>query len=118
MPVETVNLPDDLASARAMILAERTARLEAEARARDAAAEISGARLEIERLRLLLAKARRERFGQSSERGARLIEQLELRLTDLEETAACGAAEAIVPHLGRQPIAPRPSPGAYCTTAK
>ena len=40
-------------------------------------AEMSGARLEIERLRLLLAKARRERFGQSAERGARLVEQLE-----------------------------------------
>ena len=44
--------------------------------------------LEIERLKLLLAKARRERFGQSSERGKLLVEQLELAIEDLEETQA------------------------------
>jgi len=38
-----------------MILAERHGRLEAEGRARNAEALMSGARLEIERLRLLLA---------------------------------------------------------------
>jgi transposase len=74
-------LPNDLAAAHAMIRAERAARLEAEA-------QISGARLEIERLKLLLAKARREQFGQTSERGKRLIDQLELQLAELEETAA------------------------------
>ncbi len=88
MPLGTASLPDDLAAAHAVILAERAARLAAEARARNVEAEMSGARLEIERLRLLLARMRRERFGQSSERGARLIEQLELQLADLEESAA------------------------------
>ena len=39
--------------------------------------------LEIERLKLLLAKVRRENFGQSSERGKHLIEQLELAIVDL-----------------------------------
>jgi len=71
-----------------MILAERDARREAEERARNAEAMMSGARLEIERLKLLLAKARRERFGTSSERSSRLIEQLELQLAELEETVA------------------------------
>src|SRR3954468_20876281 len=89
MPPEPVSsLPGALAAAHAMILAERTARLEAETRVSSIEAEMSGARLEIERLRLLLAKARRERFGQSAERGARLVEQLELQLADLEETQA------------------------------
>src|SRR3954453_2952886 len=89
MPLETVSsLPGDLAAAHAMILAERAARLAAEARASSVEAAMSGARLEIERLKLLLAKARRERFGQSAERGARLVEQLELQLAELEETAA------------------------------
>ncbi|MCE3249011.1 MAG: family transposase, partial [Geminicoccaceae bacterium] len=88
MPLETTSLPGDLATAHAMILAERTARLAAEERASSIEAEMSGARLEIERLRLLLAKARRERFGQSAERGARLVEQLELQLAELEETVA------------------------------
>ena len=70
-----------------MILAERAARLEAEA-------QISGARLEIERLKLLLARARREQFGQTSERGAKIIAQLELQLSELEESAAEAEAAA------------------------
>ena len=69
-------LPAELAAAHAMILAERALRRLAETRAQNAEAEISGARLEIERLKLLLAKARREQYGQSSERGAKIIAQL------------------------------------------
>lgn len=88
MPTGPAPLPPDLAAAHAMILAERDARREAEERARNAEAMMSGARLEIERLKLLLAKARRERFGASSERSSRLIEQLELQLAELEETVA------------------------------
>jgi transposase len=88
MSIDCEPLPSDLATAHAMILAERAARLEAEARARDALAEVSGVRLEIERLKLLLARMRRERYGQSSERGARLVEQLELQLAELEEGMA------------------------------
>jgi transposase len=39
-------------------------------------------------VKLKIAKLRHEQYGASSERSARLIEQLELELTDLEETAA------------------------------
>lgn len=42
--------------------------------------------LEIERLKLEIARLRRQRFGSSSERSTRL-EQLELALTELQETA-------------------------------
>jgi transposase len=94
MTLQTASLPEDLAGAHAMILAERAARLEAEVRASNAEAEVSGVRLEIERLRLLLARMRRERFGQSSERGARLVEQLELQLAELEEGVAEDEAAA------------------------
>ncbi len=92
MPLATTGLPGDLAAAHAMILVERAARLEAEA-------AVSSARLEIERLRLLLAKARRARYGQSAERGAKLVEQLELQLAELEETVAeeDAAAELAAP---------------------
>src|SRR3954449_974432 len=92
MPLATTGLPGDLAAAHAMILLERAARLEAEA-------AVSSARLEIERLRLLPARARRERFGQPAERGARLVEQLELQLAELEETVAeeDAAAELAAP---------------------
>jgi transposase len=78
---------------------------------------MSGARLEIERLKLLLAKARRERFGTSSERSSRLIEQLELQLTELEETVAEDEAVAertgnvtVVGAHARQRPARRPLP--------
>jgi transposase len=91
-------LPNDLAAAHAMIRTERAARLEAEA-------AVSSARLEIERLKLLLAKARREQYGQSSERGAKLVEQLELQLTELEETVAEEEAAAELAAPSAQPEA-------------
>ena len=55
----SASLPDDLAAAHAAILLERAARLAAEERASAAEAGMSGARLEIERLKLLLTKTRR-----------------------------------------------------------
>src|SRR5712664_4185306 len=72
-------LPADLAAAHAMILAQRELLTLAKS-------EVTVGRLEIERLKLMLAKARREQFGQSSERGRLLVEQLELAIEDLEET--------------------------------
>src|SRR3954447_13553969 len=77
-----------------MILAERAARMAAEAKAAEASAVRQGLTLEIERLKLEIARLRRERFGPSAERSARL-EQLELSLEDLEEAAAeADAAQA------------------------
>lgn len=46
-------------------------------------AALSRAEAMIEHLKLQIAKLRRERYGQSSERGARLLEQLELELEEL-----------------------------------
>ncbi len=66
-----------------MILAERTARLEAEARLANARAEaalIAYYKLEIEKLR-------RQLYGTRSERKARLLEQMELQLEELEAIA-------------------------------
>ncbi|HEX6013688.1 MAG TPA: IS66 family transposase, partial [Geminicoccaceae bacterium] len=99
------SLPNNLAAAHAMIRAERTARLAAEARARQAEAEVSSSHLEIERLKLLLAKARREQYGRSSERGAKLVEQLELQLAELEETAAEEETTAEIAAPAREPVA-------------
>jgi transposase len=88
-------LPNDLAAAHAMLRAERAARHAAETQLAEGdaalarqAGEVATLRLEIERLKLLLAKARREQYGRSAERGAKLIEQLELQLAELEESAA------------------------------
>src|SRR5919202_6121908 len=85
-------LPSDLVSAQAMVRAERAARVAAEAEAKEARADRQSLTIEIERLKLVIARLRRERFGPSAERSARL-EQLELSLEDLEETAA--ATEAV-----------------------
>jgi transposase len=106
---EPASLPGDLAAAHAMILTERSARHQAEAM-------VSAATLEIERLKLLLAKARREQFGQTSERGKRLIDQLELQLAELEEAAAenevaaePAIATVVAAHVRQKP-ARRPLP--------
>jgi transposase len=100
-------LPADLAAAHAMILAQREQLTLAKS-------EVTVGRLEIERLKLMLAKARREQFGQSSERGKLLVEQLELAIEDLEETQAeqdtraeIAAPEAAKERLARNPRPPR-----------
>jgi transposase len=100
-------LPADLAAAHAMILAQREQLILAKS-------EVTVGRLEIERLKLMLAKARREQFGQSSERGKLLIEQLELAIEDLEETQAeqdtkaeIAAPEAAKEKRAHNPRAPR-----------
>src|SRR4029079_17028145 len=80
------SLPDDLNTLKAMLRAERAARLAAEA-------EAQARTLLIEKLKLTIKKLRHEQFGQSSERGA-LLDQLELQLADLEENAAHAETEA------------------------
>lgn len=75
------SLPEDLASAHAMIRAERARRLAAEAAQSDVAALVAHLKLQIERLK-------RELYGSRSERKARLLEQMELQLEDLETSAS------------------------------
>jgi Transposase C of IS166 homeodomain len=58
--------------------------------------------LEIEKLKFQIAKLRRMQFGRSSERISRQIEQLELRLEELETGAAADAAQA----EAADPVAP------------
>ena len=110
MTTPSDSLPADLAEAHAMILAQREALALSQS-------EIKVGQLEIERLKLMLAKLRREQFGQSSERGKQLIEQLELAIEDLEETQAVEEAkvEAIAPEAtkgkrARTPRGPRKLP--------
>jgi len=50
---------------------------------------------EIEHLKLLLAKLQRWQFGRKSEKLQRQIEQLELRLEDLQQAQAAGEAEQV-----------------------
>src|SRR6201989_2003540 len=70
-----------------MILAERAARVEAEAIAARAQADLSSTEALIAHLKLAIEKLRRELYGSRSERKARLLEQMELQLEDLEAAA-------------------------------
>ncbi len=69
-----------LAKAEAELAAERVARLAAEAKVSSTDALIASLKLQIEKLR-------RELFGQRSERKARLLDQMELELEELEASA-------------------------------
>lgn len=80
-------LPTDLASAHALILAERAARLEAEADAAQARAVNTSTEALIAHLKLEIEKLRRALYGNGSERKARLLEQMELQLEELESAA-------------------------------
>jgi len=76
-----VTTPDEIDALRVALAAERTARQQAEARA-------SGAEAMVAHLKLLIARMKRDRYGQSSERGQRLLDQLELQLEELEASVA------------------------------
>jgi transposase len=75
------SLPDDINALRTALAAEQLARREAEARA-------SGAEAMIAHLKLMIAKLRHDRFGASSERGRKLLDQLELALEEAEAAAS------------------------------
>jgi transposase len=104
------SLPDDVTTLKAMLRAERAARVAAEA-------EAQARTLLIEKLKLTIRKLRHEQFGQSSERGA-LLDQLELQLADLEENAAqtettaqlAATETTTVPSFERRRPARRPLP--------
>ena len=70
-----------------MILAERAARLEAEAVAARAQAVNAGTEALITHYRLEIEKLRRQLYGTRSEKKARLLEQMELQLEELEAAA-------------------------------
>src|SRR5438105_12097937 len=70
-----------------MIIAERAARVEAEAVAARAQAVNTSTDALIAHLKLEIEKLRRALYGSRSERKARLLEQMELQLEDLEAGA-------------------------------
>src|SRR3954465_3347834 len=107
---------DDIAALR-VALAEAEARAcAAEAEAARAVAQASSADAVIASLKLGIEKLRRELYGTRSERKARLLDQLELQLEDLEATAGGGAragaggARGGGAGGGAEGGAPRPTP--------
>jgi transposase len=83
----TDQLPDDLEAMRALYLAERAARIDAQALAAREQAERTHAIALIARLQLEIEKLKREIHGSRSERKARLLDQMELQLEELEADA-------------------------------
>src|SRR5262245_65710241 len=70
-----------------MILTERAARVTAQVDAANARAVLSSSEALISHLKLEIEKLRRALYGNRSERKARLLEQMELQLEELEATA-------------------------------
>ena len=98
-------LPTDVEALHAIIAAQ-AAELAA------AKAGLMARSLEVEKLRIQLARLRRMQFGRSSEKIAREIEQLELALEDLEATAGASQPPGTSPQAaperrarsGRRPL--------------
>ena len=90
-----------IAELRAALAAQTASAEAAQARAQAAEAELARARAlascteaMIQELKLEIAKLRRDKYGISSERRARLIDQLELQLEELEAAATEDALAA------------------------
>src|ERR1700729_3904546 len=73
-------LPDDVEALQAALIVARAEAAAAKARASDDQALIAHLKLQIEKLN-------RDRYGSRSERTARLLDQLELTLEELEASA-------------------------------
>jgi transposase len=118
-------LPNDIDALKALVLAHAAAiqARDAIVRERDIQAGKDKAKLavlekrllsreqEIEHLKLLIAKLRRMQFGRKSEKLSREIEQLELRLEDLQvEEGVASAADTKPARAPRQPKQTKPLP--------
>jgi Transposase C of IS166 homeodomain len=111
MPPTASAALDDIDALRAALAIAEQARREAEARA-------SGAEAMVTHLKLLIAKLKHDRFGASSERSRKLLDQMELELEELEaaasEDAILTARRHIPPAIwqpGRACCNPTPMPG-------
>jgi len=111
MALDESQLPDDVAALKATVLALQERCLAAEAEAARALAVNSSADALIAHLKLEIEKLRRVVFGSRSERKARLLDQLEFELEELEAGAteddlaaeqAAGAAGLPVNASGRR----------------
>ncbi len=84
----------EIAVLRASLAAAEARASTAERELTQARAVVSASEEMIQHLRLQIAKLRQDQYGHSAERQARLIEQLEMRLEDLETDLADDRAKA------------------------
>ncbi|HEU4927457.1 MAG TPA: IS66 family transposase [Vicinamibacterales bacterium] len=87
MALDPSQLPDDVSTLKALLIAAERRAADAERTAADAEKKKRDLDAEIAALKLTIAKLQHERFGPSSER-ARLLDQLELQLGELIEHVA------------------------------
>jgi transposase len=101
------DLPSDIDALKALLVVERERRVLAEADAAVAQARLSADQALIAHLKLQIEKMRRELFGPRSERTARLLDQMELQLEELETAASEGdlAAERATQKAGTTNVA-------------
>ena len=100
MVIDPAALPNDIAALKALLIAAKSHALDLDA--------------QIAHLKLTIAKMQRDMHGASSEKGARLLDQLELQLCELVEASAAGKAAAAIaapPPASPEPEAPQKSPG-------
>src|SRR5271155_4603650 len=88
MSLASADLPSDPDALRAFALACQSELATATVELQAARLAVQLRTLEIEKLKFQIAKLRRMQFGRSSERVTRQIEQLELRLEELETSEA------------------------------
>ena len=81
MVISSAALPNDIEALKRLLRAR-------DAELAQARAEASNAEALIAHLRLTIEKMRREVYGQRSERSARLLDQMELELEELEAAAS------------------------------
>src|ERR1700733_11588993 len=94
------SLPDDIEALKALVLAREAALRERDGDLEQLRSTVSPLQknlwertLEIEHLKLWIAKLQRMQFGRKSEKIDRQIEQLELRLEDLQTDDGAAAAD-------------------------
>src|SRR5712672_1121411 len=115
MVASRATLPDldalDPHELKALIVAQHHQLTTQEERILTQSEQLASRDAEIEHLKLLIAKLRRMQFGRSSEKLDRQIEQLELRLVELEESRSkesleqeTSAAERAVARPARRPL--------------
>jgi transposase len=100
MEIDPATLPNDIAALKALLIAAKSHALDLDA--------------QIAHLKLTIAKMQRDTHGASSEKGARLLDQLELQLGELVEASSAGKAAAAIaapPSTPPEPEALRKPPG-------
>ena len=105
MPLAAADLPNDIAALKRLVLAQAGNIERAGAELAAAKAGLLTRTLEVEKLKIEIARLRRMSFGASSERMHRELEQLELKLEELEtaQAEAEAAAAETVPAAAEEP---------------